>query len=41
MIRYGFIKNVEKLNGRLAMIGFTIIMIIEFLTKESFLTFFG
>lgn len=41
MIRYGFVKNVETLNGRVAMLGFTILIIIELLTKESFLTFFG
>jgi hypothetical protein len=41
MIKYGFVKNAERLNGRVAMLGFTLLMIIELLTKESFLTFFG
>jgi len=41
MKKYGFIKNVEKLNGRLAMLGLIILILIEFLTKESFFNFFG
>lgn len=40
MIKYGFIKNVEKLNGRLAMLGFILLILIEFLTKKSFFYFF-
>ena len=36
---WGLTKNSEKLNGRIAMIGFILIIIIEITTKKSILLF--
>ncbi|MGF1571070.1 MAG: hypothetical protein ACFCVD_23835 [Nodosilinea sp.] len=37
----GFNDYAERLNGRAAMVGFTAVVIIEFLTGQAFLTWAG
>jgi hypothetical protein len=38
---FGFNKYAERLNGRAAMMGFLIMLIIEYLTDEGVLTWLG
>ncbi|MBD2177665.1 chlorophyll A-B-binding protein [Pseudanabaena sp. FACHB-1998] len=39
--RVGFTEYAELLNGRLAMVGFTLVVIIEFVTGKGFLQIIG
>nr|YP_010337853.1 CAB/ELIP/HLIP superfamily protein [Timspurckia oligopyrenoides]UNJ17438.1 CAB/ELIP/HLIP superfamily protein [Timspurckia oligopyrenoides] len=38
---WGFTKGAENWNGRLAMIGFVLVLLTELLTKKSLLSFLG
>ncbi len=39
--RFGLTEYAELLNGRLAMVGFTVVVIIEFVTGKGFLQIIG
>lgn len=39
--RYGFNSHAERLNGRAAMAGFVLVLLIEFLTGQGLLSWLG
>jgi hypothetical protein len=39
--RFGFTEYAEMLNGRLAMVGFTLLIVIEVVTGKAFLQIIG